>query len=74
VPLPSAEVPLDSASALAVVRQLARRLGHMPSVEDYEQWAGARRGHRPALLPADALVSTAGVADWNELCARVARG
>jgi hypothetical protein len=74
VPLPSAEVPLDRASALAVVRQLARRLGHMPSVEDYEQWATARRGHRPGLPPANDLVATAGAADWDELCGRVARG
>jgi hypothetical protein len=74
VPLPSAEVPLDRASALAVVRQLARRLGHMPSVEDYEQWAAARRGHRPGFLSAGDLVSTVGVADWDELCRRVARG
>jgi hypothetical protein len=74
VPLPSAEVPLDRASALAVVRQLARRLGHVPSVDDYEQWAAARRGHRPGLPPANDLVATAGAADWDELCRRVARG
>ena len=74
MPLPSAEVPLDRASALAVVRQLARRLGHMPSVEDYEQWAAARRGHRPGLPAAHDLVATAGAADWDELCGRVARG
>jgi hypothetical protein len=65
---------LDSASALAVVRQLARRLGHMPSVEDYEQWAAGRRGHRPGLVAAGDLVATAGAADWDELCTRVARG
>jgi hypothetical protein len=74
VPLPSAEVPLDRSSALAVVRQLARRLGAMPTVEDYERWVAARRGHRPQLVPADTLVATAGAADWDELCARVTQG
>jgi hypothetical protein len=74
VPLPSAEVPLDRSSALAVVRQLARRLGAMPSVQDYELWVATRRGHRPELVPAETLVATVGAADWDELCARVAQG
>jgi hypothetical protein len=74
VPLPSAEVPLDRFAAHAVVRQLARRLGHMPSVEDYEEWAASRRGHRPGLVTAGELLETAGASSWDELVERVARG
>jgi hypothetical protein len=55
---------------LAVVRQLARRLGHLPSPEDYDRWAE----HRPGLVPASELVVSAGAHDWDELCERVARG
>jgi hypothetical protein len=71
VPLPSAEDPLDRSAVLAVVRQLARRLGRLPSLEDYEGWASTTREHRPGLVPAAQLMATLGAQDWDELCARI---
>jgi hypothetical protein len=74
VPLPSVGDPLDRSAVLAVVRQLARRLGRLPSEEDYEGWARSRGQHRAGLLPAEELVATAGAEDWDALCAQVTRG
>lgn len=74
MPLPSAEDQLDPSGVLAVLRQLARRLGHLPSPEDYDRWAERRAEHRPGLVPASELIASAGVTDWDELCERVARG
>ena len=74
MPLPSPEDPLDPSGVLAVVRQLARRLGHLPNPEDYDRWAERRAEHRPGMLRASELVASAGAADWDELCERVARG
>jgi hypothetical protein len=74
VPLPSAEVQLDPSGVLAVVRQLARRLGRIPTSDDYDNWVARRGTLRPGLVPAAELVVTAGARDWEELCERVARG
>src|SRR3954451_23855071 len=74
VPLPSAEVQLDPSGVLAVVRQLARRLGRLPSRDDYDDWAARRGTLRPGLVPSEKLIAAAGARDWDDLCERVARG